>query len=80
MLAESVMDWTRQWKQEGLEEGRKKGREEIRRTLLQNLETRFGPLSDEVRQRVEAIGSIQDLAELGFRAGTASSLRELGLS
>jgi len=103
MLAESVMDWTRQWKQEGLEEGRKEGREEghkegreeghkegreegrkevreeLRKTLLRNLEARFGPLPDEAWRRVEAISSFQELAELGFRAGAASSLTELGL-
>ena len=76
MLAESVMDWTRQWKQEGREEGR----EELRKTLLRNIEARFGPLSDEARLRVEAISSIQELTELSFRAGAASSLTELGLS
>src|SRR5436305_354880 len=89
MLAERVTDWTRQWKQEGLEEGRKEGRQEgrkegqedalaqAREVLLQDLERRFGPLPEEIRRRVEAIGTIQGLTEFTFRAGAAPSLAAL---
>lgn len=87
MLAERVVDWTQQWKQEGLEEGRREGLQEgrqeglesIRRVLLEDLENRFGPLPEEVRRRVEGIGSFTDLTRLSLRAGAAASLADLGL-
>jgi len=82
MLAESVMDWTRQWKQEGLEEGRQEGRQEalasVREVLCREVERRFGPLREEVRLRVEAMDSIEALSELLARVGVASSLDALG--
>lgn len=86
MIAE--LDWTKQWKQEGLEEGLEKGLkkglekglEKSRGVLLRELERRFGLLPANVRQRVEAIGSIEELTELTFRAGAAASLADLKLS
>jgi predicted transposase YdaD len=84
MLAERVVEWTEKWKQEGLQEGRQEGRQEVleraRGVLLLGLEKRFGPLPAEVRQRVEAIGSIDELFELSLRVGSAPSLNALGLS
>jgi predicted transposase/invertase (TIGR01784 family) len=83
MLAERVMEWTEKWKQEGLQEGRQEGRQEgletFRGVLLRGLEERFGPLPAEVRQRVEAIGSNEELAELSLRVGSASSIAALDL-
>jgi len=76
MLAERVMEWTEKWKQEGQQEGL----ESFREVLLRGLERRFGPLSEEVRQRVEAISSNKELAELSLRVGSASSIADLGLS
>jgi predicted transposase/invertase (TIGR01784 family) len=73
MLAERVMEWTREWKQEGLEEGIEKARG----VLLRELERRFGPLPEEVRQRVAAVASIEDLTELSLRAGAATSIEAL---
>ena len=73
MLAESVMDWTRQWKQEGQEDTVAKARS----VLLRNLEKRFGPLPEELRQRIDAIASIEELTEFTLRAGAASSLEAL---
>jgi predicted transposase/invertase (TIGR01784 family) len=89
MLAERVIEWTHQWKQEGLEEGLQKGLreglreglekglEKARGVLLRDLERRFGPLPEEVRRRVDAIASIEDLTELSLRAGAAPSLAAL---
>lgn len=87
MLAEETIDWTRSWKQQGREEGRAEGREqersrlleESRNFLLRRLEERFGPLPGDVRQRIEAIGSVKDLVDLSFQAGAAPSLAALGL-
>lgn len=77
MLAERVTDWTRQWKQEGRKEGEEDTLRQAREVLLRDLERRFGPLSEEVRQRIDAIGSIQELTEFILRAGAASSLAAL---
>jgi predicted transposase/invertase (TIGR01784 family) len=91
MLAERVVEWTEQWKHEGLEkgleQGRKEGRIEERREALQKargvllgeLERRFGPLPEEVRRRVDAIESVEEITLLGFRAGAAPSLTALKL-
>jgi predicted transposase/invertase (TIGR01784 family) len=81
MIAE--LDWTTRWKQEGRQEGREEGREEeldkARSAFLQELESRFGSLPEEVRQRVEAIGSTEEIVKLSVRVGAASSLSDLGL-
>jgi predicted transposase/invertase (TIGR01784 family) len=73
MLAERVVEWTREWEQQGLE----KGLEKARGVLLRDLERRFGPLPENVRRRVEAIASIEDLTELTLRAGAATSIESL---
>jgi flagellar biosynthesis/type III secretory pathway protein FliH len=81
MLAERAMDWTQQWKQEGLEEGLQEGRQEalaeVRAVLVRELERRFGPLPEQVRRRVEAITSLEDLTAFSIRAGSVSSFDEL---
>jgi len=87
MLAERVMEWTREWEQtgfeKGLERGFEKGRKEdlaaVRRVLVQQLEGRFGPLSEGTRERLEAIGSLETLAMLLARVPQAPSLGALNL-
>ena len=88
MLAERVIEWTQDWTQEGFDEGLQQGLQQaaeesaaiLRGILFSKLEQRFGALPDEVRQRLESIGSVEDLAELVSRSGTISSLASLGLS
>lgn len=63
----------------GMEKGMEKGLEQVRGAFLRELERRFGPLPEDVRRRVDEIGSIQELTELGFRVGAASSIADLGL-
>ena len=58
MLAETVIEWTQQWKQQGLEQGLElgslKGRLKGEAIVLERLLTkRFGPLSDDIRARLE---------------------------
>jgi predicted transposase/invertase (TIGR01784 family) len=85
MLAERVVEWTQEWEQRGVEKGREEGREEGRQeglekargVLLRDLERRFGALPENVRRRVEAIASIEDLTELTLRAGAATSVEGL---
>jgi hypothetical protein len=43
------------------------------------LESRFGPLPEELRLRIEGIDSVEELTELSLRAGAASSVTALGL-
>jgi hypothetical protein len=92
MLAERVKEWTREWKQEGLQEGRKEGRQEgrqegrkevlvtVKGVLLRRLEARFGPLSETTVQRVEAVDSMERLADLLAESSVAPSLAALGLT
>ena len=83
MLADKFVPWTEQWEQQGfergLEEGARKAYESLRRVLLNTLEGRFGPLSEDVRQKVEKIGSVEELAELTAQVRSAASLDSLGL-
>lgn len=53
--------------------------EGARRVLLEVLEERFGPVPDDVRQRVERIRSMERLARLARKAVTAKSLKSLRL-
>lgn len=82
-LEEGLRKGRREGRQEGRQEGFQEGRQEVLRdvqgVLLRHLEKRFGPLSEQVRRRVEAIGSTEELAELSLRIGTAPSLVALGL-
>jgi len=82
------MTWAEQLKKEGLEmglergleQGREQGREQgARQTLLRQLRVRFGPLSDDVKRRVEAIRSLERLNEIAEQILVARSLEEMGL-
>jgi hypothetical protein len=83
MLAEHDAEWMEEYKK-GLELGREEAlRKALRRSrgvILQDLEKRFGPLPEEIRRQIDAIGSIEEMIELSFRAGAASSLEDLELS
>ena len=61
----------------GWEEGVALGR--LCRILLNSLESRFGPLSEDVRRKVEETGSVEELAQLLVRVGSAADLDSLGL-
>ena len=92
MLAERVVEWTQEWKQEGFEKGLQQGIAKgiqkeadetaatLRGMLLANLEERFGALPEAARRQVGSIGSVEELASLLSRAGTAPSLASLGLA
>ena len=66
------MTWAEQLKQEGLEQG-------FQQALLRQLGVRFGPLSDEVKRRVEAIHSRERLNQIAEQILVARSLEEMGL-
>lgn len=92
MLAEKVKDWAVELReegrgvgrQEGLEEGRREGIQQsvlaLRARVFQKLAERFGfPSSEATRRKVEALGSVEALADLIAQIPTAVSLAELGL-
>jgi len=79
MLAERVKEWTEEWKLAGLEEGRQEDLTALRGVLLRRLGERFGPLPDDVRQRIEAIDSIERLGDLLAESSIAPSFAVLGL-
>jgi hypothetical protein len=69
--------------EKGLEKGLLKGRAEgeregMRKLLIHLLAQRFGPLSEAVRNQVEAITSTRRLTSLAGKVLTARSLRDLG--
>ena len=85
MLAETVKEWQQQWKKEGIEIGEKKGieigREEGRRQgqtslLIKQLELKFGPLSDKVREKIYAADN-ETLSVWSERILTAHTLEEV---
>jgi len=61
---------------EGLEMGREEG---FRQLLLRLLGARFGPLSEDVKRQVEAIGSAERLNQIAEQVLIAHSLEEMGL-
>jgi len=73
MLRETVVGWTREWLEEGKKEGRREG--EVR-LLVRQLELKFGSLSPQARERIDATDSDR-LIEWGERILTARSLGEV---
>lgn len=77
MLAETVIDWTKQWKEEGLEEGRREGLQQGEaRLVLRLLKRRFGPLPPDVRARVE-VADADTLLVWGERVLSATTLEQV---
>lgn len=80
MLEETVLEW----EEKALERDRRAGVQEglllgTRRTLLRLLDRRFGPVPEDVRERINAISSVRELEKVTDRILTAGSLRETGL-
>jgi len=68
MLEENLIEWSEKKRKDG-----------FRKAVLRQLERRFGPLSEEIRHRVEEIKSDRRLERLADKILTARSLREMGL-
>ncbi len=75
-VATMEMTWAETLEAKGKEKGRVEG---MRSLLSELLESRFGPLSGETRERLDAIASADQLTSLFQRALEARSLGELGL-
>jgi hypothetical protein len=77
MLATRMEEWKQQWRAEGEAAGMLKGRAVGEATLLLRLlERRFGPLSPEVRARIEAAESAA-LEEWSLRVLDARTIEEV---
>lgn len=80
-------DGLAQGREQGIERGIERGREQehrqdlalLRKTLLRQLSMRFGPLPDSVGERLDAIESMERLADLIVESTAAPSLSALGL-
>jgi hypothetical protein len=70
------MTWAEQLESQGMEKGVEKG---VRQTLLRLLGLRFGPLTDDVRRRIESIRSVERLNQIADQVLVARSLEEMGL-
>ncbi|HJX29867.1 MAG TPA: Rpn family recombination-promoting nuclease/putative transposase [Thermoanaerobaculia bacterium] len=75
MLADRVVEWTREWERGGVEKTLTK----VRAVLVRHIEARFGPLAEGARERLDAIDSAEALAEMIGRVPLARSLDDLGL-
>jgi hypothetical protein len=71
--------WSERLEAKGREEGLEAGLRAVREILLSLLEQRFGPVPEGIRQRVEAISSLDRLTRLSRRALNARSLSALRL-
>ena len=78
------LTWVEQFEEKGwhkgVDKGLELGREQgVRQTLLRLLRLRFGPLSDDVQQQIEAISSVERLNQMAEQILVARSLEEMGL-
>jgi Domain of unknown function (DUF4351) len=74
------LSWAEQFEEKGWYKGVESGVEMgARQMLLRQLGARFGPLSDDVKQRVEAIHSVERLNEIAEHLLVARSLEEMDL-
>ena len=66
--------------EKGLAQGMEKGIEVLRGVVLDLMDQRFGEMPAQVRQRVQAIDSMDTLAQISRRILTVSSIEDLHLS
>jgi predicted transposase/invertase (TIGR01784 family) len=94
-VTEWTREWKQEGFEEGLEKGRgeglEKGRQEgwgegqeealarLRGALLREMEARFGAVPESTREKVAALGSIEEIARLIAHTATAPSLAALEL-
>jgi len=81
--ARGVEKGLEQGMQKGIERGMVKGIaqgvEQMRRVVLRLLTQRFGPVPTKVRRKIEAIDSLEPLADLAERVLVVSAIDDLDL-
>ena len=75
-VEEMEVTWADKMMEKGREEGLKAGKRE---TLLRQLTAKFGPVSEEITSRVQALESVAELDAYLERVLTAESIDEMGL-
>jgi hypothetical protein len=73
------VEYTQKGIEKGIEKGLEKGIAALHRVVLRQLSQRFGAVPDRVRQKVEAIGSVDSLSELAEKVLEVRSIDEMGL-
>jgi flagellar biosynthesis/type III secretory pathway protein FliH len=77
------MTWADKIEAKGRKEGRKEGREEgadlLRRTLLRQLDQRFGKVPEALQERLAAIRSFAKLSAIAGKILEVQSIEELGI-
>jgi len=63
-MATLAEKWMEQGFQRGIQQGMERAQSTIRESVIEVLETRFGPLSAQVRRRLEEIHDITRLKQL----------------
>ncbi len=80
-VREMAMTWAEKHEAKGLKKGRKEGRlEGMQELVIQLLAERFGSPSEELRRRIAAVTSTQELKLLVKKVVTVDSAEELGLA
>lgn len=80
MLEETFKEWEQKMRREGRREGRQEGEVQgMQKVALDLLRQRFGPVPQNVRERVRALSSSSELRKLTRRILTAKSLQDTGL-
>jgi hypothetical protein len=86
------LTWLGQAEARGMEKGIERGRREgtetatrdavgrMQRVVLRQIEQRFGAVPTKMRRKIEAIDSLEPLADLAERVFVVDSVGELGLS
>jgi len=77
----SLQEGRQKGRKEGLQEGRQEGREEgslvqARESVIEALEIRFGEVSNDLRERINAFQDLRTLKSQLRRAITVSSLEQ----
>jgi hypothetical protein len=73
------LTWLGQAEARGMEKGIEKGIERMRRVVLRQIEQRFGAVPTRMRRKIEAIDSLEPLADLAERVLVVDAVGELGL-
>lgn len=66
--------------EKGIETGLEKGITALRQVVLRLLDRRFGAVPETVRRKVEAIDSMEPLADLAEKVLEVRSIEDMGLS
>jgi hypothetical protein len=74
------LTWLGEAEARGIEKGMERGIERMRRVVLRQIEQRFGAVPAKMRRKIEAIDSMEPLADLAEKVLVVDSVGALGLS